>query len=64
MQSLRPALPTAAARGGERKKSTDSLIPNTAVGRFECPHCHEFQNYSTDDLIPGEGQIVPSREAE
>jgi len=42
-------------------KSTDSLIRNTAVGRFECPHCHEFQDYSTDDFIPGEGEIVPSR---
>jgi hypothetical protein len=34
------------------------------VGRFECPNCHEFQDYSTADLIPGEGNIVPSREAE
>ncbi len=45
-------------------KSTDSLVPSTPVGRFECPHCHEFQDYSTDDFIPGEGEIVPSRETE
>ena len=45
-------------------KSTDSLVRNTPVGRFECPHCHEFQDYSTDDFIPGEGEIVPSRDIE
>lgn len=55
-----PLLPREAVSG----KSTDSLVRNTPVGRFECPHCHEFQDYSTDDFIPGEGQIVPSREAE
>jgi hypothetical protein len=42
-------------------KSTASLPRNAAVGRFECPHCHEFQDYSTDDFIPGEGEIVSSR---
>jgi hypothetical protein len=42
-------------------KSTASLPRDTAVGRFECPHCHEFQDYSTADLIPGEGEIVASR---
>jgi hypothetical protein len=56
-----PLLPRETVAG---KKSTDSLIPNTEVGRFECPHCHEFQDYSTDDFIPGEGEIVPSREIE
>jgi hypothetical protein len=45
-------------------KSTAALPPNTALGRFECPHCHEFQEYSTADLIPGEGHIVTSREVE
>lgn len=45
-------------------KSTSSLVRDIAVGRFECPHCHEFQDYSTGDFIPGEGQIVPSREIE
>ena len=44
--------------------STDALVPNTAAGRFECPHCHEFQDYSTNDFIPGEGRIMPSREVE
>lgn len=56
-----PLVPREAGTG---KKSTDSLVRNTEAGRFECPHCHEFQNYSTDDFIPGEGQIVPSRETE
>jgi hypothetical protein len=55
-----PLVPREPATG----KSTDSLIRNTAVGRFECPHCHEFQDYSTDDFIPGEGRIMPSRETE
>jgi hypothetical protein len=55
-----PLLPREAVFG----KSTDSLVRNTAVGRFECPHCHEFQDYSTDDFIPGEGRIMPSRETE
>lgn len=45
-------------------KSTASLPPNSALGRFECPNCHEFQDYSTADLIPGEGHIVPSRESD
>jgi hypothetical protein len=55
-----PLLPRETVTG----KSTDSLIRNIEVGRFECPHCHEFQEYSTDDFIPGEGQIVPSRDTE
>jgi hypothetical protein len=45
-------------------KSTDSLPRNAALGRFECPHCHEFQDYSTADLIPGEGEVVASRSVE
>ena len=45
-------------------KSTAALPPNAAVGRFECPHCHEVQDYSTADLIPGEGRIVTSRHSE
>jgi len=53
-------LPREASTG----KSTDSLVRNAAVGRFECPHCHEFQDYSTGDLIPGEGRIVASRQPE
>jgi hypothetical protein len=45
-------------------KSTDALAPHQPLGRFECPHCHEFGDYRTDDLIPGEGRILPSRENE
>jgi hypothetical protein len=45
-------------------KSTGALVRNTEVGRFECPHCHEFQDYSTDDFIPGEGRIVARRQPE
>lgn len=45
-------------------KSTDALAPHAAVGRFECPHCHEFADYATVDLIPGEGRVFPSREQE
>ncbi len=55
-----PLLPRKQVEG----KSTDALVPHTAVGRFECPHCHEFGDYSTDDLIPGEGRIMPSRAVE
>ena len=42
-------------------KSTDALPQSAAVGRFECPHCHEPEDYSTADLIPGEGRINASR---
>ena len=42
-------------------KSTEALPHNAAIGRFECPHCHEFDDYSTADLIPGEGRIIASR---
>jgi len=35
-------------------KSTDQLVPHESAGRFECPHCHEVHNYSSDDFIPGE----------
>jgi hypothetical protein len=38
-------------------KSTDSLVPNSDVGSFECPHCHESHQYGTEDFIPGEGRI-------
>jgi hypothetical protein len=43
-------------------KSTDALPPSSDVGRFECPHCHEREDYSTADLIPGEGRIVATRQ--
>ncbi|PSH05378.1 MAG: hypothetical protein CXZ00_01395 [Acidobacteria bacterium] len=55
-----PVLPRKAVKG----KSTDSLVPHSGAGRFECPHCHELQDYSTDDFIPGEGHIVPSPKPE
>jgi hypothetical protein len=42
-------------------KSTESLPHHGDVGRFECPHCHEFDDYATADLIPGEGRIVTTR---
>jgi hypothetical protein len=43
-------------------KSTAALPHDADVGRFECPHCHEAGDYSTADLIPGEGRIVTSRQ--
>jgi hypothetical protein len=45
-------------------KSTEALPHNAGAGRFECPHCHEFDDYTTADLIPGEGRIVTSRQPE
>ena len=38
-------------------KSTDALVPNSDVGSFECPHCHEHHHYGTAEFIPGEGRI-------
>jgi hypothetical protein len=55
-----PVLPREAVPG----KSTDSLVRHIAAGSFECPHCHEVQDYSTDDFIPGEGRIMPTPGAE
>ena len=55
-----PVLPREHVTG----KSTEALTRNTAAGRFECVHCHEFADYSSDDLIPGEGRIMPSRDIE
>ncbi len=37
-------------------KSTDA-IPRELAGTFECPHCHERDEYSTDEFIPGEGKV-------
>lgn len=45
------------AREAVPGKSTAALSPGTNVGSFECPHCHEFHDYSTDDFIPGEGRL-------
>ena len=39
-------------------KSTDQLTPHQAAGTFECPHCHDVHEYSTDDFIPGEGRVL------
>jgi hypothetical protein len=55
-----PMLPREATAG----KSTDALPAHTGVGRHECPHCHEFADYVTEDLIPGTGRIQPSRTVE
>ena len=38
-------------------KSTQALKPNPDVGEFECPHCHEFHHYGTQEFIPGEAKI-------
>jgi hypothetical protein len=38
-------------------KSTETLVANPDVGSFECPHCHEFHHYGTEDFIPGEGRV-------
>ena len=53
-------LPREASAG----KSTDALPAHANVGRHECPHCHEFSDYVTDDLIPGTGRVLPERAAE
>ena len=39
-------------------KSTDQLAPHVKAGSFECPHCHDVHDYSTDDFIPGEGRVI------
>ena len=48
-----PILPRESVAG----KSTETLKQNPDVGSFECPHCHEFHHYGTEDFIPGEGKI-------
>lgn len=50
-------LPREAVEG----KSTAELPQDAPVGRFECPHCHEAEEYSTADLIPGEGRVMVAR---
>ena len=57
------SLPTKAGASGA-PKSTDALEHGQTIGRRECPHCHEFESYSTDDLIPGEGRIIESQRQE
>lgn len=39
-------------------KATETLPKGMKAGRFECPHCHEIDDYATDDFIPGEGRIA------
>lgn len=38
-------------------KSTDQLVPGTKPESFECPHCHDVHEYTTDEYIPGEGRL-------
>jgi hypothetical protein len=45
------------ARESVPGKSTDALVPNSDVGSFECPHCHEHHRYATSDFLPGQGRI-------
>jgi hypothetical protein len=45
-------------------KATASLPSAEELGRFECPHCHEANDYAAADLIPGEGRIVARRVSE
>ncbi len=40
----------------ESGKSTDQLVHGKVIGTFECSHCHEPAEYSTDDCIPGESK--------
>ena len=64
-REARPASPlTSNADKSVALKSTDVLEHGKALGRYECPHCHEFDDYSTDDLIPGEGRIIESHRQE
>lgn len=38
-------------------KSTDELVPHEVAGSFECPHCHDMHEYTTNEFIPGEGRV-------
>lgn len=38
-------------------KSTDALPPGAEPIPFECPHCHDVHDYTTDEYIPGEGRL-------
>ncbi len=46
-----------AAREIVAGKSTDQLIRGTGPVSFECPHCHDFHDYTSDEYIPGEGRL-------
>ncbi len=41
----------------EPGKKTEKIVPATRIGELECPHCHDVNDYTTDDRIPGEGKI-------
>jgi hypothetical protein len=49
------------SREASSGKSTDQLTPHEKAGKFECPHCHEVDEYSTDEFIPAEGRVPASR---
>ena len=54
------SIPPKTGKNGAPRKSTDALEHGKSIGRHECPHCHEFESYATDDLIPAEGKIIES----
>jgi hypothetical protein len=37
-------------------KKMEKIDPPQLLGDFECPHCHDVHDYTTDDRIPGEGK--------
>ena len=41
----------------EPGKKFEKTVPAQALGEFECPHCHDKNDYTTDDRFPGEGKI-------
>ena len=41
-------------------KATSALPKHLAAGEFECPHCHDVHEYTTDDFIPSEGRVATS----
>lgn len=38
-------------------KKMEKVVPAQKLGMFECPHCHDRDEYTTDDRIPGEGKV-------
>ena len=37
-------------------KKIEKIAPAEPLGELECPHCHDTNEYTTDDRIPGEGK--------
>lgn len=35
----------------------EKIVPAKNLGMFECPHCHDRDEYTTDERIPGEGKV-------